>query len=61
MELVYFVVTGIALWFVADWLLGRIESMAGRRLEQRSVVFLFLYLVLLLSAFYLIQLFLLAP
>lgn len=55
MEAVYFLVVAIALYFVADWLLRRIEAILGRTLENRTVVFFFLLMGLALVSFSLIQ------
>lgn len=58
MEAVYFLVVAIALYFVADWLLRRIEAILGRTLENRTVVFFFLLMGLALASFALIRRFL---
>jgi hypothetical protein len=55
MDAVYFFVVAIPLYFLADWMLRRIESAAGRTLEHRSVVFFALLLVLALSTFAIIR------
>lgn len=51
MEIVYFTLVAIALYFAADWILLRIESHLGRTLKQRSVVFFFILLVLAVTSF----------
>jgi hypothetical protein len=53
-EIVYFTIVGIGLYFVSDWILDRIEIARGRRLENRSVVFFVIILVLALITFQLI-------
>lgn len=58
MEAVYFLVVAIALYFVADWLLRGIETIRGRTLENRTVVFFFLLMGLALTSFALIRQFL---
>ncbi len=51
MEIVYYTLTGIALYFVSDWLLERIEQARGKRFENRSVIFFAIILVLALVSF----------
>ena len=51
MEIVYFTVVAIALYFIADWLVDRVEHFLGRRLEQRSLLFFVLLLALALASF----------
>lgn len=51
MEILYFTVVAIALYFVADWLVDRLEHALGRRLEQRSLLFFALLLALTLASF----------
>ena len=55
MNVVYFTIVAIILYFAADWLLERVEVAAGRRLEHRSLVFFGILLTLALSSFSLIQ------
>ena len=55
MSVVYFTIVAIILYFVADWLLERMEIAAGRRLEHRSLIFFVILLTLALSSFSLIQ------
>ena len=55
MEIVYFTLVGIGLYFASDWILDRIEIARGRRLENRSVVFFVIILVLALASFQLIN------
>jgi len=51
MEILYYTLTAIALYFLADWLLDRIEAVLGRRFKYRSLVFfaIILSLALLVS------------
>lgn len=51
MEAVYFTLVAIALYFVADWILQRIELAVGRRLHNRTLVFFALILGLALISF----------
>lgn len=55
MDLVYFVITAAVLYLVADRLLDALERRAGRRFEQRSLVFFALLLGMALVAFALIR------
>lgn len=55
MESVYFLVVAVMLYFGSDWILKRIESAAGRRLEYRSFVFFAILLTLALASFALIR------
>ena len=55
MNVVYFTIVAIILYFAADWLLERVEVAAGRRFEHRSLIFFAILLTLALSSFSLIQ------
>jgi len=55
MEIVYFTLAAIFLYVGADWILNRIETAAGRRLEYRSIVFFAILLVMALTSFALIR------
>lgn len=55
MEILYFTLAGIALYFFADWVLDRVEHYRGARFENRSVIFFVIILVIALGAFQLIQ------
>ncbi len=55
MEMLYYTLTGIALYFVSDWLLVRIEQARGKRFENRSVIFFGIILVLALVSFQIIS------
>lgn len=55
MEIIYFTLVAIALYFVSDWLLERIEVRLGRRLNNRSLVFFFIIASLALVSFWVIQ------
>ncbi len=56
MEIVYFTVVGIGLYFFSDWLLDQIERLRGRRFAQRQLVFFVIILVLAVASFQLIGL-----
>ncbi len=51
MELIYFTAVAIGLYFLADFVLRGVETWLGRRLEQRSIAFFGIMLVLALPAF----------
>jgi hypothetical protein len=56
MDVIYFTVIAVGLYFVADALLDRIERARGARFEQRGVVFFGIILVLSLLTFQLMSL-----
>ena len=55
MEAVYFTLTAIACYVVADWALKRMEAMAGRPFEHRTLIFFAIILSLALVSFALIR------
>jgi len=55
MSIVYFTLVAVLLYFVADWVLERVEVAAGNRLQHRSLVFFAILLTLAISSFALIQ------
>jgi len=55
MDIVYFTVIAIGLYFGADWLLERIERARGKRFENRQVVFFAIILPLALATFWLVR------
>ena len=55
MEIVYFTLVGIGLYFGSDWILNRIETARGARFENRSIIFFVIILVLALVSFLLIS------
>jgi hypothetical protein len=61
LEAVYFTVTGIVLYLLADRLVLLIERRAGRILEHRTLLFFVLLLALALATFAAIRQFLPAP
>lgn len=50
-EILYFTLTGILVYFLADWIVRKIEQSRGTVLPQRQVVFFAVFLVLILLAF----------
>lgn len=57
MEILYYTVTAVVLYFVADWLLDRVEISFGRRLEYRSLIFFIIIVALALITSQLVKLF----
>lgn len=55
METLYFTATAIVLYVLADWLLQQAELRAGKRFENRSLVFFAILLTLALVSFALIR------
>jgi hypothetical protein len=55
MEVFYFTVTAILCYVIADWALKRVEAIAGRRFENRSVIFFAILLGLALVSFALVR------
>ncbi len=51
METFSFILLAIALYFAADWILRRAEARAGRRFENRTIIFFGLLLGLALVSF----------
>lgn len=54
MEIIYFTLVGIGLYFASDWILNRIESARGHPFENRSVIFFAIILVLAVVSFQLL-------
>ncbi|GIX28336.1 hypothetical protein [Pelomicrobium sp. G1] len=55
MEIVYFTVVAIGLYFLADWILDRLERARGARFENRSLVYFAIILPLAVFTFWLIN------
>ncbi len=55
MEIVWFTLVGIGIYLISNTLLEYIERRRGGMLENRSVVFFVIFLVLALGSFELIQ------
>ena len=56
MQYLYYAIAAVALYFVSDWILLRIEQARGKRFEeQRSLVFLLIIMTLAVSSFKLIE------
>ena len=55
MSAIYFTLVAVVLYFVSDWLLQLVEVQAGRRFENRTLIFFVILLSLALITFSLIQ------
>ena len=55
MELVYFTVVAVVLYFVSDWILRVVESGFGRTFEHRTLIFFGILLTLALISFWIIR------
>ena len=55
MEIIYFTLVGIGLYFASDWILDRIETKRGSRFEYRAIIFFVIILVLAFVSFQLIS------
>ncbi|HKJ52150.1 MAG TPA: hypothetical protein VKB27_11640 [Gammaproteobacteria bacterium] len=58
MQLVYYTLAGVLLYFLSDWILVRVEAWRGAAFEQRSLIFFVVILVLALTSFKAIELWL---
>jgi len=54
-EMIAYTIAGIILYFASDWVLERFERSAGKRFENRSLVFFAIILFLALTTFTLIR------
>jgi len=55
MEVFYFTATAILCYVIADWALRRVEAIAGRRFENRTLIFFGMLLGLALVSFALVR------
>ena len=55
MEIIYFTLAAVMLYFASDWIHDRIESAAGRRFENRSLIFFAILLILAMTSFALVR------
>ena len=51
MSIVYFTLVAALLYLFSDWVLQRVEVVAGRRFEHRSLIFFAILLALALASF----------
>ena len=55
MELIYYTIAAIALYGISDFILNRIEIKMGKRLPNRSFIFLVIIMILSIGSFNLLQ------
>lgn len=55
MEVIIFIVNAFVIYLLSEWLLKVIEQRRGKVFENRSVVFFFIFLPLILISFQLID------
>jgi hypothetical protein len=55
MNAVYYTVTGVVLYLLADWILRQLEARAGRVFEHRTLVFFALLAAMAVGSFALIR------
>ena len=55
MEILYFTVAAMFLYVVADWILKRMETAAGKRFEYRSLIFFAILLTMAVTSFTIIR------
>ena len=55
MQIILFTLVAVALYFVSDWVLQRIEGALGRRLEHRTLLFFAILLSSALVSFHFIE------
>jgi len=58
MQFVYYTIAGVLLYLLSDWILVRVEAWRGAAFEQRSLIFFVVILVLALTSFKAIELWL---
>ena len=55
MEILYFTVAAMFLYVVADWILKRMETAAGKRFEYRSLIFFAILLTMAVTSFAIVR------
>lgn len=55
-DLIAYTLAGIMLYFGSDWILVQIENAAGRKFDNRNLIFFVIILILTLSSFAAIRL-----
>jgi len=54
-EIVYFTLAAVALYFFSDWALDRVERARGQRFKYRNIIFFAIILTLALLSFELVD------
>ena len=60
LEIIYYTLMGIGLYFVSDWILDRLEVSRGERFKNRNIIFFLIILTLAFLSFSLTKFLLLA-
>lgn len=55
MEILVFAINAVVIYLLADWLLKQLEKRRGEVFAQRQVIFFFIFLLLALISFNVIQ------
>ena len=55
-NLIAYTLAGIILYFGSEWILAQIENAAGRKFDNRNLIFFVIILILALSSFAAIRL-----
>lgn len=55
MEFIYYTIAAVVLYMLSDFILNRIEIKMGKRLPNRSFIFLIIIMILSISLFNLLQ------
>ena len=51
MEIIYYTLMGIGLYFASDWILDRLEVSRGERFKNRNIIFFVIILILAFLSF----------
>ena len=51
LEIIYYTLMGIGLYFASDWILDRLEVSRGERFKNRNIIFFVIILILVLLSF----------
>ncbi len=55
-EMIVYTLAGIVLYVASDWILIHIENSAGRKFDNRNLIFFAIIMILALSSFAMIRL-----
>lgn len=61
LEIIYYTLMGIGLYFVSDWILDRLEVSRGERFKNRNIIFFLIILTLAFLSFSFTKFLLLTP
>jgi len=51
LEIIYYTLMGIGLYFASDWILDRLEVSRGERFKNRNIIFFVIILILAFLSF----------